>query len=78
MSLDNESGINHPKGVWLGDEEVSEMTVFSPRNEMSISLLLYPNDTPTRQWSDDLDESREWDAYDRLIWRGQQTAQTRR
>ena len=76
-AVDAEIGVAHPEGVWLGDEEVREMTIFSPRNEMTISLLLYPNDSPSR-WDDDLDEPKEWDAYDQLVWRGQQTAQTRR
>ena len=66
LSIDNSTGIVHAKGVWLGDEEVHEMTVFSPRNEMSISLLIYPNDAPSRRWGDDLDEPKEWDAYDQF------------
>jgi len=78
MSLDNEAGIAHPKGVWLGDGEVREMTVFSPRNEMSISLLLYPNDAPMLKWGDDLDEPEDFDAYDQMTWHGQQSVQTRR
>lgn len=78
ISINNTTGVVHAKGIWLGNEEVREMTVFSPRNEMSISLLLYPNDAPSRRWGNDLDEPKELDAYDQLIWRGQQTAQTRR
>ncbi|MDP7182812.1 MAG: ImmA/IrrE family metallo-endopeptidase [Alphaproteobacteria bacterium] len=77
MSLDNEAGATHPKGVWLGDEEVREMTVFSPRNEMSISLLIYPNDAPDRRWNDDLDEPEEWDTYDQFMGH-EQSAQLRR
>ena len=71
ISIDNTTGVVHAKGVWLGNEEVHEMTVFSPRNEMSISLLLYPNGAPSRMWGDDFDEPKEWDAYDQLIWRSQ-------
>ena len=33
---------------WAGSEPVREMTVFSPGNEMSISLLLYPDRAPSR------------------------------
>jgi len=43
------------------------MTVFSPQNEMSISLLLYLNDAPTQHWADDLDEPREPDTYDHFM-----------
>ena len=68
----------HPTTTWVGGEEVREMIVLSSRNEMSISLLLDPNHEPTRPWGDDLDEPEELDTYDQLMWRGQQTAQTRR
>jgi hypothetical protein len=67
VSIDNEAGATHPKGVWLGDEETREVTVLSPRNEMSPSLLLYANDAPNRHWSDDPDKPRECDAYDQLV-----------
>ena len=66
ISIDNTTGIVRAKGVWLGDEKVHEMTIFSPQNEMSISLLLYPNDEQDRHWSDDLNEPVELDAYDQL------------
>lgn len=60
----------HPRGVWLGDEEVREMMIFAPRSEMTISLLLYPNDAPVRRWGDDLDEPEAWDTYDQFTVRG--------
>jgi len=66
ISIDNTTGVVHAKGVWLGDEEVHEMTVFSPQNEMSISLLLYPNDAPDQYWGDNIDEPKEWDTYDQF------------
>lgn len=59
-----------PRGVWLGDEEVREMTIFAHRNDMTISLLLYPKDAPARNWGDDLDEPKEWDTYDQFVARG--------
>lgn len=49
LLFDNEGGIRHAAGIWLGSEEVHEMTIFSPQNEMSISLLVYPNDMPDRR-----------------------------
>ena len=42
-------GEYHEPGVWLGNEPVHEMTVFSPSNEMmTISLLIYPDRAPSR------------------------------
>lgn len=63
---DPDADIVHPRGVWPGDEEVREMMLFGSRNEMTISLLLYPNDAPARRWGDDLDEPEPWDAYDQF------------
>jgi hypothetical protein len=49
-------GVMHKKGVWQGTEEVYEMTVFARKSEMTITLLLYPDDGPIRWRTDDLDE----------------------
>lgn len=68
LSIDNEGGVKHPKGVWLGNEEVHEMTIFSPEHDMSISLLIYPNDGPMKRWGADAEEPREWDTYDQFVW----------
>ncbi len=73
LRVDEESakaGVMHKKGVWRGDEDVHEMTVFAPKNEMTISLLLYPDNAPTRWRGDDLDEPKEWDTYDQIVSRG--------
>jgi hypothetical protein len=43
-SIDAEIGFVHPKGVWVGNEEVNEMTVFAGKSDLAITLLLYPND----------------------------------
>ena len=56
----------HPRGVWPGNEDVHEMTIFSQMNEMTITLLVYPNDAPDKRWADELDESPEQDTYDRF------------
>ncbi len=40
-TVDNIAGIEHPKGVWLGDEKVHEMTILARQGEMTISLLIY-------------------------------------
>jgi IrrE N-terminal-like domain len=59
--------INHPHGVWLGDEDVHEMTIFSHSNEITISLLIYPDDAPGKRWANELDEPKEWDTYDQFV-----------
>jgi hypothetical protein len=64
----------HPRGVWPGDEDVHEMTIFSPANEMTITLLLYPNDAPNKRWANELDEPEEQDTYDRFVSDGRGTA----
>src|ERR1700730_3561706 len=42
--IDAEIGFVHPKGVWVGNEVVNEMTVFAGKSDLAITLLLYPND----------------------------------
>ncbi len=43
LFVDGKSGIEHPSGVWLGEEPVTEMGVFtSEYGNMTISLLKYP------------------------------------
>jgi hypothetical protein len=64
----------HPRGVWPGNEDVHEMTIFSPTNEMTITLLLYPDDVPNKRWAHDLDEPEEQDTYDRFVSDGRGTA----
>lgn len=64
---DPDADVVHPRGIWPGDEEVLEMMIFGNQNDMTISLLLYPNDAPARLWGDDLDEPEPWDAYDQFM-----------
>jgi hypothetical protein len=60
-------GHHHPAGVWLGSEPVREMTVFSPGNEMSISLLLYPDRAPSPWEMAQLEEEPELDTFDKFM-----------
>ena len=60
-------GHHHPAGVWLGSEPVREMTVFSPGNEMSISLLLYPDHAPSRWEMAELEEEPTLDTFDKFM-----------
>lgn len=64
-------GIMHKKGVWLGNEDVYEMTLFAPKSEMAITLLLYPNEGRSHWRNSDLDEPEEPDTYDRFVAGGQ-------
>lgn len=60
-------GHHHPAGVWAGTEPVREMTVFSPGNDMSISLLLYPDRTPSPWEMAQLEEEPELDTFDKFM-----------
>ena len=58
----------HPAGVWLGSEPVHEMTVFSPRNDqMTISLLIYPDRAPSRWEMAELEEEPTIDPFDKFM-----------
>lgn len=58
----------HPAGVWLGSEPVHEMTVFSPSNDqMTISLLLYPDRAPSRWEMAELEEEQTVDTFDKFM-----------
>lgn len=60
-------GHHHPAGIWAGSEPVREMTVFSPGNEMSISLLLYPDHAPSRWEMAELEEEPTLDTFDKFM-----------
>ena len=61
-------GVRHPAGVWLGSEPVHEMTVFSPSNDqMTISLILYPDRAPARWELAELEEEPTLDSYDKFM-----------
>lgn len=62
--IDNRVGILHPPGIWKGNEEVHEMTILGKNGDMTISLLLYPDDAPNR-WEKDEEEVE--DTYDRFM-----------
>ncbi len=67
LSIDAEIGFVHPQGVWVGNEEVHEMTVFAGKSDMTITLLLYPNDGAIYvRGIPDSDEEDTPDAYDQF------------
>jgi len=47
------AGVKWPPGVWRPDEEVVEMSLGSDAYDLSISLLVFPNDPPPRMYSAD-------------------------
>ena len=66
-SIDAEIGFVHPKGVWVGNEEVNEMTVFAGKSDMAITLLLYPNNGANYlRLMPDCDEEDTLDRYDQF------------
>ena len=71
QDVDWDTGRNghlHPAGVWLGSEPVHEMTVFSPSNDqMTISLLLYPDRAPSRWEVAELEEEPTVDTFDKFM-----------
>lgn len=60
-------GERHEPGVWLGNEPVHEMTVFSPTNEMTISLLSYPDRAPSRWEVAELEEEPPQDTFEKFM-----------
>jgi len=60
-------GERHEPGVWRGNEPVHEMTVFSPSNEMTISLLIYPDRAPSRWEVAELEEQPTEDTFERFM-----------
>jgi len=65
MSFDNIKGIQHGIGVWNDKEEVHEMTIFSDRLEMTVSLLLYPKNVQYKAFENDDEDGLE-DTYTRF------------
>ena len=69
INIDNITGIKHPKGVWSDREEVQEMTLLAHHDEMTISLLIYPDPSPERYnkgWIEHLDGPKLFDSFDRF------------
>jgi hypothetical protein len=60
-------GERHEPGVWLGNEPVHEMTVFSPSNEMTISLLIYPDRAPSRWEVAELEKEPPQDTFEKFM-----------
>lgn len=55
--------VRHPAGVWNAREGVLESVVFADAHDMTISLLIFPKDAPSR-WEVLEDESELMDTYE--------------
>jgi hypothetical protein len=69
QEVDSDTGRHgqlHAPGVWPGNKTVHEMTVFSPSNEMTISLLIYPDRAPSRWEVAELEEEPLQDTFERF------------
>lgn len=66
--LDNRFGTVHKSGVWLGDEEVQEMTILGNNDNLTISLLIYPDIPPSKYPTQMEDEDKVTDSYDTIMW----------
>ena len=53
--------------MWVGNEEVNEMTVFAGKSDMAIPLLLYPNNGANYlRLMPDSEEEDTLDTYDQF------------
>jgi len=67
---EDDQAIALPAGVWTfsrGSEPVRELTIFSERLGMSVSLLQFEKGTPVAE----IDDEEPWDTYDQFLAGGQ-------
>lgn len=64
-TIDSLTGVMHPAGIWPFNEDVREMTVNADTYEMTITLLLFPDDAPNR-WAQQEEESELMDTYEKF------------
>ena len=64
------SGVQHPAGVWQGQEPVQEITIYGRQNEMTFSLLLYPRHARSGWRGAEIEEEPVSDTYDRFVSKG--------
>lgn len=65
-TIDGLTGIMHKAGTWLHfKEDVREMTVVADSYEMTITLLLFPDDAPSR-WAQQEEEPELMDTFEKF------------
>lgn len=62
------TGVSHKSGVWPFPEDVHEMTLNADFYDMSITLLIFPDDAPYR-WAQNDEEPALMDTYDKFLSR---------
>ncbi len=61
----NEFQCKHKAGIWLGKEEVEEMTLFYKQGNISLTLLLYPKSSARSYHADESDLTDTFDQFQR-------------
>ena len=64
-AIDGKKGVNHKKEVWGFNEEVSEMSIIADSYDMTISLLLFSDDAPSR-FAQEEEKSELMDTFDKF------------
>ena len=64
--FDNEAGTDHAIGVWPFKEGVREMTILADSYDMTISLLLFDDDAPARDFGEEAEEEDTFDRFTRF------------
>jgi Zn-dependent peptidase ImmA (M78 family) len=54
ITIDNKAEIQHKEGIWWKNEPVKEMTMFSDKYDLTISLLLFPDYPPITAYANKL------------------------
>ncbi len=63
--FDNESGVQHKTGIWPFREDVQEMTLLADSYDMTISLLLFDDQAPFRNFEEEPDEEDTFDRFNK-------------
>ena len=65
VTSNNKTEIQHKEGVWWKNEPLKELTIFSDRHDITISLLLFPDDAPNR-WIQQDEEPEIMDSFEKF------------
>ncbi len=64
-ATDSLTGLVHPAGIWPFKEDVREMTLNADIYEMTITLLIFPDDAPNR-WAQQDEEPELMDTFEKF------------
>jgi Zn-dependent peptidase ImmA (M78 family) len=68
--FDNMAGTDHAAGIWPFREGVREATLLADAYDTTISLLLFSDDTPVRDFGEEAPEEDTFDRFQRLAING--------